>query len=431
MHESSIDKIPSSDAVPQANTTTGRLHIPTLPRTFVALSHYNYRLYWFGQIVSYSGNWMQTLAQGWLVLRLTNSPFLLGLIGFINSVPVLILSLWGGVVADRHAKRELLTVSQTVSMILAFILAILTFGGRVQFEHVAIITFCLGIVNAFDVPARHAFVVEVVGKEDLTNAIALNSTAFNIARVFGPATAGILVAAVGEAWAFTLNGLSFVAVIASLRAMRLPRWQPNGAAGSPRQQLREGLRYVRHSPATLGLLLIVGTTSLFGLAYATLMPVFARDVLRVGAGGQGLLMSSVGAGALAGALTVATFGSRGRRGRLLTAGNLILPIALIIFANARSFPLSIAAIACAGAGLIAQNVTANTLIQTLAPDELRGRVMSAWTMIILGLTPFGSFQAGLVAERFGAPAAVTMGALVCLATAIFVQVRLPHLRRLD
>ncbi len=431
MHESSIDKTPAAGTAPQANTTTGRLHIPTLPRTFVALSHYNYRLYWFGQIVSYSGSWMQTLAQGWLVLRLTDSPFLLGLIGFINSVPVLILSLWGGVVADRHARRDLLIVTQTVSMILAFILALLTFTRRVQFEHVAIIAFCLGVVNAFDVPARHAFVVEVVGKEDLTNAIALNSTAFNIARVFGPAVAGILVAAVGEAWAFTLNGLSFVAVIASLCAMHLPRWDSNGPAGSPWQRLREGLSYVRHSPPTLGLLLIVGMTSLFGMAYATLMPVFARDVLRVGAGGQGVLMSSVGAGALAGALTVATFGSRGQRGRLLTAGNLILPIALIIFANARWFPLSIAAIACAGAGLITQNVTANTLIQTLAPDVLRGRIMSVWTMIILGLTPFGAFQAGLVAERLGAPAAVTMGALVCLATAIFVQVRLPHLRRLD
>ncbi|MCC7354624.1 MAG: MFS transporter [Anaerolineae bacterium] len=431
MHESSVDKIPATGSVPQAHTPPGRLHFPTLPRTFVALSHYNYRLYWFGQIVSYSGNWMQSLAQGWLVLRLTDSPFLLGLVGFISSVPVLILSLWGGVVADRHAKRNLLTITQTVSMILAFVLAFLTFSGHVQFGHVTVIAFLLGIVNAFDVPARHAFVAEVVGKEDLTNAIALNSTAFNIARVCGPAAAGILVAVVGEAWAFTFNGLSFLAVIASLLAMRLPRWASNGTAGSPWQRLREGLSYVRHSPITLGLLAIVGTTSLFGVAYATLMPVFARDVLRVGATGQGLLMSSVGAGALAGALTVATYGSGGRRGRLLTAGNLVLPIALIIFANSRWFPLSMAAIACAGAGLITQNVTANTLIQTLAPDDLRGRVMSVWTMVIMGLMPFGSFQAGLLAERFGAPAAVTVGALVCLAAALLVQVRLPHLRSLD
>jgi MFS family permease len=402
----------------------------SLPSTFAALGYYNYRLYWFGQLVSFSGNWMQSVAQGWLVLRLTDSAFLLGLIGFIGSIPVLLFSLWGGVVADRVPKRRLLLVTQTLSMFLAFVLAFLTFSGRVRFGHVALVAFCLGIVNAFDAPTRQAFVVEVVEREDLVNAIALNSTAFNIARVFGPALAGIVVAAVGEAWAFTLNGLSFLAVLAGLLAMRLPCWHPDRLAGDPWERLREGLRYVRRSSVTLGLLFIVGATSLFGMAYATLMPVFARDILQVGAKGQGLLMSCVGIGALTGALTLATIGNRGQRGRLLVIGNLMLPTALIVFANSCLFPLSALAIAFAGAGLITQNVTANTLIQTLAPDALRGRVMSVWTLVIMGLMPFGSFQAGLIAERFGAPVAVTAGALVCLFVALLTQTRLPQLRHL-
>jgi MFS family permease len=374
---------------------------------------------------------MQSVAQGWLVLRLTDSPFLLGLVSFIASLPVLALSLWGGVVADRIPKRNLLLVTQTIAMVFAFILAGLTFTGVVRYQHVAAIAFCLGIVNAFDIPARQSFAADIVGKEDLTNAIALNSSAFNLARFLGPATAGVLVAVVGEAWAFTVNGLSFLAVIASLLAMRLTKPAQDGQRGSPWLKMREGLSYVRHSSVTLALVLLAGASSLFGMSYITLMPVFARDVLHVGAMGQGVLTSAVGAGALIGALSVATLGSRGQRGRLLTVGNLVLPVALFVFANSHLFTLSIVAAAGAGAGMITQNVTANTLIQTLAPDELRGRVMSVWTLVVAGFLPFGSFQAGLIAERFGAPAAVTVGAFACLAVALFVQTRLPHLRHLD
>jgi len=407
-----------------------RLSLALQP-TFRALRHRNYRLWWSGQLVSLTGTWMQTVAQSWLVFQLTNSAFLLGLTGFIGSLPILLLSLWGGVVADRVRKRNLLVATQTTAMLQAFLLAFLTLSGRVRVEHVLIMAAILGVVNAFDAPTRQAFTVEMVGKEDLMNAIALGSTLFNAARILGPAIAGVLVAIIGPGGCFTVNGVSFLAVIAGLLAMRLPPSPRVATSESALHNLQEGLAYVRSNSTVLSLLALVGTTSLFGMSYATLMPIFARDVLRVGAQGLGFLTATAGIGALIGALTLASLGRFRRKGLLLTAGNLLFPTALAAFALSRFFPLSLLCLMLAGWAMVAQNATANTLVQTTVPDHLRGRVMSVYTMLFMGMMPFGNLQAGTIASRFGAPFAVGLGATICALAALLILWRLPQLRRLE
>jgi MFS family permease len=402
-----------------------------LPQTFRALRHRNYRLWWSGQLVSLTGTWMQTVAQSWLVFQLTNSAFLLGLTGFIGSLPILLLSLWGGVVADRVHKRNLLVATQTTAMLQAFLLAFLTWSGKVRVEHVLIMAAILGVVNAFDAPARQAFTIEMVGKEDLMNAIALGSTLFNAARILGPAIAGVLLAVIGTAGCFTLNGVSFLAVIAGLLAMRLPSSPRAATSESALQNLKEGLAYVRSNSTVLSLLALVGTTSLFGMSYVTLMPIFARDVLKMGAQGLGFLTAAAGIGALVGALTLASLGRFRRKGLLLTAGNLLFPAAMAAFAFSRSFPLSLLCLVVAGWAMVAQNATANTLVQTTVPDHLRGRVMSVYTMLFMGMMPFGNLQAGTIASRFGAPFAVGLGAAICALAALLILWRLPQLRRLE
>jgi MFS family permease len=403
----------------------------TLSQTFRALRHRNYRLWWFGQLVSLTGTWMQTVAQGWLVLQLTNSAFLLGLTGFIGSLPVLLLSLWGGVVADRVPKRDLLVATQTTATLQAFLLAFLTWSGRVRVEHVLILAAILGVVNAFDAPARQAFTVEMVGKEDLMNAIALGSTMFNAARIIGPAIAGVLLAIIGTAGCFTVNGVSFLAVIVGLLAMRLPPTVTTATSEPLRRNLMQGLAYVRSNGTVLSLLALIGTTSVFGMPYAVLMPIFAQDVLKVGAQGLGFLTAAAGIGALVGALTLAFLGSFGRKGLLLTAGNLLIPALLAVFAFSRSFPLSLLCLVGVGWAMIAQNTTANTLVQITVPDHLRGRVMSVYTMLFMGMMPLGNLQAGTMASLLGAPFAVGLGAIACALAALLILWRLPQLRRLE
>jgi len=402
-----------------------------LPPTFRALRHRNYRLWWSGQLISLTGTWMQTVAQSWLVLQLTNSAFLLGLTGFIGSLPILLLSLWGGVVADRVHKRNLLVATQTTAMLQAFLLAFLTWRGLVRVEHVLVLAAVLGLVSAFDAPTRQAFTVEMVGKEDLMNAIALGSTLFNAARIIGPALAGVLLAIIGTAGCFTLNGVSFLAVIAGLLAMRLPPAPRVATSESALHNLREGLAYVRSNSMVLSLLALVGTTSVFGMPYAVLMPIFAQDVLKMGAQGLGFLTAAAGIGALIGALTLASLSRFGRKGLLLTAGNLLLPALLAAFAFSRSFPLSLLCLVGVGWAMIAQNTTANTLIQITVPDHLRGRVMSVYTLLFMGMTPLGNLQAGTVASLMGAPFAVGFGAAICALAALLILWRLPQLRRLE
>ncbi len=404
-----------------------------LQRTFTALRHRNYRLYWFGQIVSLIGTWMQSVGQGWLVYQLTNSPFALGLVGFSSALPVLALSLWGGVVTDRMNKRTIITITQAASMLQAFALWLLYVSGRIQVWHVIAAAFLLGLINAFDAPARQAFVIEMVSKEDLMNAIALSSSAFNSARILGPAIAGVLVSvpAVGIGGLFFLNGVSFLAVIAALLMMRLLPSPALARHGSVWASLVEGLRYVWHNPVVLTLESLVAVSSIFGMPYAALMPIFASDILKVGPEGYGLLLALTGVGALVGSLGLASLGNFRHKGWLLTAGNLLFPATLLALAFSRSYTLSMVIMVGVGWAMVTQNATANTLLQTMVPDRLRGRVMSVHALMFLGMTPFGNLQAGMVANFLGAPFAVGLGAVLAGLCGLFVFWRLPQVRRLE
>lgn len=411
-----------------------------LPQTFRAMRHRNYRLYWFGQLISLIGTWMQNVAQPWLVYRLTGSPLALGLVSFSQTLPILMFALPGGVIADRVDKRRMILTTQTTAMILAFLLAALTWTGAVQVWHVMLIAFVLGCSDAFDMPARQVFVAETVGKEDLMNAIALNSTMFNTARIIGPALAGVLVATVGEAGAFSLNGISYMAVIGMLLMMKvsaplvtLPQ------QGSLWLNLKEGLRYVRSNKTVSTLLGIMAVQSIFGFTYSTLMPVFARDVLQVGAEGQGLLLSATAFGSLIGALILASLGSFHHKGWLVSGGAFVFSSALLLFALSRSFVLSMLVLPLVGGAMILQMSSTQTLIQTSVPDALRGRVMSVWMMTVRGMQPFAGLQGGSMAALFsvlygtsnGAPLAVAIGAVICLVVAVTVFLRASYVRELE
>jgi MFS family permease len=386
-----------------------------LTRTFSALRHRNYRLFFAGQLVSLIGTWMQQMALAWLVYQLTNSALLLGIIGGIGSLPMALFSLLGGVVADRVNKRRVLLVTQSAMMLLAFVLAGLTGAGWIRAWQVAVLAAFSGTTMAFDMPARQALVVEMVGREDLMNAIALNSSIFNSARIIGPSLAGILVARLGPAWCFFVNGLSFLAVIVGLLLMR---FQPQAARTRVRgivEDSLEGLRYVRTNRMVLGLSALLAVFSIFGWSYNVLMPIFARDILRAGAQGLGLLMTSSGVGALVGALLVASLGGYPRRERILFGGGFLLSAAAAGFAFSRLLHLSMAILAVAGLGGVAVMSVANTLIQMSVPDHMRGRVMGVWALVNAGSAPLGSFQAGTLAQYLTAPVAVVIGAAITLA----------------
>jgi len=401
-----------------------------LPPMLRALRHRNYRLFFLGQLISLTGTWMQTVAQGWLVLRLTGSPLLLGLVAAASSLPVLLLSLPAGALADRVPKRRILLITQSVAMALAAILAWLTLGELVQVWHVMLLALMLGVVNAFDAPARQAFTVEMVGREDLLNAIALNSSVFNGARTVGPAVAGVVVALIGEGPAFLFNAASFVAVIAGLLMMRLPPFSaPAGGRGG--QQLREGLGYIAREPRVRALLIQVGAVSLFGYVYIPLLPYFARDVLGMGASGLGWLSASSGLGALSASLMLARLGEGVRRGRLLGAAVLIFPVCMIAFTASRTLPLAMLTLGLAGWAGVTSMALSNTLIQLIVPDNLRGRVMSVFTLCLMGLSPMGGMVAGAIAEAIGSvPLVVAASAGVALLIALAVAVRAPFLREL-
>lgn len=401
-----------------------------LSKTFAALRHRNYRLFFAGQLTSLTGTWMQNVAQSWLVYELTQSPLYLGIVSFASALPTLLFSLGAGVLVDRVPKRRLLLTTQTWAMLLAFILAADVFSGFVQAWHIVILSFLLGTVNAFDAPARQAFTVEMVEREDLMNAIALNSSIFNGARVIGPTLAGITLAALGPAWCFFLNGVSFIAVIVGLALMRVKPFVPEAHQHSAFAQLREGLGYIWHTQNVRTLIAMVAVSSVFGVGYMALLPAFARDILHQGATGLGLMSASVGTGALTGALVLASLGNYRRKGMLLTAGNLLLPLMVLLFAFSRVFPLSLLILVAAGWSFMVQNATANTLIQTTVPDRLRGRVMSVHTLAFMGLFPLGSLLAGTVAERFGVPIGAMFGGTIALALGLFWLWRAPYVRKL-
>ncbi|HZP02827.1 MAG TPA: MFS transporter [Terriglobia bacterium] len=405
-----------------------RKSAPRLPVMFRALGHRNYRLFFSGQMVSLIGTWMQSIAQSWLVYRLTGSSLLLGLVGFAGQIPVFLLAPVGGVFADRHSRHRIVIATQSASMTLAFILAALTLLEQIRVGEIMVLAGLLGVVNAFDIPARQAFIVEMVNGEDLINAIALNSAMFNGARILGPAIAGVTVAAIGEGWCFFSNGVSYLAVIAGLLLMTVPPRQREGRTLSGLESVLEGFRFVWHTGPIRALLLLLGVVSVTGMPYAVLMPIFADKILHGGPRGLGLLMGSTGVGALAATLTLAA--RRGVRGlgRWVFYASSGFGASLILFSLSRSFLLSLLLLLPAGFCMLLQMSSSNTLIQTMVPDALRGRVMSVYSMMFMGMAPFGSLLAGAVANRLGAPATVALGGTVCIAGSLVFRSKWQGLR---
>src|SRR5712671_1834015 len=385
-----------------------------------ALAHRNFRLFFIGQGISLVGTWMQNVGEGWLILTLTNSPLYVGLTAALSSLGVLLFSLYAGVIADRVDKRRVIILMQVAFMLEAFTVSILVWTGLIAVWQVLILATILGIASAFDIPMRQAFLVEMVGKDDLMNAIALNSSLFNAARVIGPAIAGLLIGTVGIAWCYFLNGLSYIAVIAGLLMMKLPDNPRPAKTTSSWTGFREVLAYLRADRRLRVLMILTGTISVFGFPYIAMMPVFARDVLHRGAAGYGALTSSIGIGAVIGALGIALTSARiRRRGRLMLVGGTSFGLLLILFSTSRNLALSMILLALAGCAMIVNNSITNTLLQTSAPDHLRGRIMGFYSFVFVGVAPVGAFLFGAVAERVGVPTTIaTGGAIVTLAVLI-------------
>jgi MFS family permease len=391
------------------------------------LRHRNFRLFFSGQLISLIGTWMQSVAQSWLVYRLTGSSLLLGAVGFASQIPVFLVAPLGGIAADRFNRQRVVIATQVSSMLLAFILAVLTLTHTVHKGHIFVLAALLGVVNAFDIPARQSFLVEMVGKEDLMNAIALNSSMFNGARIVGPAVAGILVAKIGEGWCFFANGVSYIAVIIGLVMMRVPP-SSRVSAGPALAHLIEGFRFARHTAPIRSLLMLLGLVSLVAMPYTVLMPVFADKILHGGARGLGILMGATGVGALLGALCLATrVGVRGL-GRWVAFSCGGFGISLALFCFSRSFWLSAMLLLPVGFCMMLQMSSSNTLIQAMVPDHLRGRVMAMYTMMFMGMAPFGSLLGGALADRLGAPLTVLLGSVACIAAATLFFLHLPRIR---
>ena len=415
-----------SDLAP-ANSAEPASASSRVPHGLRSLRHRNFQLFFGGQLISLIGTWMQNVAQAWLVYRLTGSSFLLGAVGFAGQIPVFLMAPVGGIVADRKNRRLVVIATQTASLLLALILSLLTLGKVVQVWHIFVLAAGLGVVNAFDIPARQAFIVDMVGKEDLINAIALNSSMFNGARVVGPAIAGILVARIGEGWCFFGNAVSYVAVIVGLILMRVT-WQRGTFSGSPLENIVEGFQYVRGTQPVRMLLLLLGLVSVVGMPYAVLMPIFADRILHRGANGLGILMGATGVGALIGALSLAF--KRGLKGlskwvMLSSAG---FGATLILFGISKSFWLSVAMLVPVGYCMMVQMASSNTLIQSMVPDRLRGRVMSVYSMMFMGMAPIGALGAGVVAHHLGAPLTVAIGGMTCMLGSAAFGIRLPVMR---
>jgi MFS family permease len=378
-------------------------------------------LFFVGQFISLIGTWMQRIAQAWLVLELTNSPFLLGLVGALQWLPVLFLSLLGGVTADRMSKRTLLIVTQMLQMLQAFALGLLILTGTIRFWHVALLAAVLGITAAFDIPARQAFIFEMVEGTDMMNAVALNSTIFNAARLFGPAAAGILIGTIGMSSAFLANGVSFIPVIGAFLLMRVRKAHTGvDVSAGLLAHLQEGIAYLGRTPAALQIITLVAALSILVMNYTVLVPVLAKSVLHQQAAGFGFLMSAQGAGALLGALGVASLSHLGPRSIFLFGGAAALALSNLILAGIRDAVSAAAVLGVAGASLVLFTATANTTLQVIDPDALRGRVMAMYAIVMGGMTPVGSMVSGALAEFWGAPGALAVGGVAGMAAVLAV-----------
>jgi MFS family permease len=421
------------------------------PKAFRALRHRNYRLFFFGQLVSIIGTWMQAIALQLLIVTLVpkeQAGMWLGINGLLPLIPLIPLALIAGSLVDRYPKRTIIVWTQTVMMLQAFALAALSWSGAVQMWQILTLTLIAGAANAIDVPARQAFVMEMVGDpDDLSSGIALNSAIFNLGRAIGPLLAGLLIAMLGYGAAFLVNGLSFLAVIAGLLMMRLPPYHKPAHQPKMKAHMKEGWQYLAQHRLLLVLMSLVAVSAFLSMPFITLMPIFAADQLATSAQPVvraacsfvtcqkpeavtfGLLMGVFGIGALAGALLAGTYGDRGR-GKLLTIGNLLFPATLLIFALSQSIWVSFVVLLGVGVSFILQNALSNTLIQVSSPDELRGRVMSVYSMVFQGMSRIGAMQAGFTASLVGAPLAVASGALLSLAYGLFVFFKWPQIRRM-
>jgi MFS family permease len=392
------------------------------------LRHRNFQLFFSGQLISLIGTWMQSVAQAWLVYRMTGSSLLLGSVGFASQFPVFLVAPLGGIVADHYNRQRVVIATQISSMILAVILAALTLTGTVRVWHIFVLAALLGVVNAFDIPGRQSFLVDMVGKEDLMNAIALNSSMFNGARIIGPAIAGVLVARIGEGWCFFANGVSYIAVIVGLLLMRVHPPSYADHRVSPLEHIIEGFRFVSRTAPMRAILLLLGLVSLVAMPYTVLMPIFAHRVLHGGARELGILMGATGVGALLGALTLAAkTGVRGL-GRWVAFACGGFGVSLILFSFSRNFYFSTALLLPVGFFMMLQMSSSNTLIQAMVPDHLRGRVMAVYSMMFMGMAPFGALFAGALADRLGAPITVAMGAVAAVGGAALFWLRLPKIR---
>lgn len=389
-----------------------------------ALRHRNYRLFFSGQTVSLIGTWITRVATSWLVYRLTKSELLLGVVAFASQIPLLVLAPFGGVLGDRWDRRRILVVTQVLSALQSLALAVLAFTGRITVAQIIALQVVQGIINAVDTPARQAFVVEMVdAPEDLPNAIALNSSMFNASRIVGPTVAGLLIAVVGEAWCFALDAISYVAVIASLIAMRFTARERPHKETHLIDELRVGWKYVIGFPPVSALLTQVTLVSVMGMPYAVLMPVIAAQVLHGGPHTYGILMTATGLGALAGTAYLASRHSVVGLGKVIVAATVALSVGLIAFSFSRTLLLSIAALPLVGAGMMLQAASANTILQTVVDEQLRGRVMAFYTMAVLGTQPLGSLLAGAVADRIGAQHTIFIGAIACLLGGLWFALR--------
>ncbi len=374
-----------------------------LAKTFIALRYPNFRLWFIGQVISLVGTWMQATAQGYLVYELTQSSGYLGIVAFANGFPTLIFALFGGLIADRISKRKMIVIAQSSMMVLALILAVLTFTGWVKAWHIVVLAFLLGTANAFDAPARQSFIVEMVDREHLSNAIALNSSIFNLGTVIGPSVAGLVYAWVGPGWCFTINGISFIGVIGALLLMKIPHQPMPEPSKSPLHNLSEGFRYIASERRIQVLLIYVGLLSVFGFSLMTLMPAWAVEVLGGDVRTNGLLLSARGAGSLIGALMIASIGISNLRQKVWQIGWCLMPLTLAFFAITRELWGSLTLMILVGWSFMAVLNISNALIQSYVPDHLRGRVMGVYVLVFMGTMPIGSLLVGGVAEKFGEP----------------------------
>jgi len=402
---------------------------PLVMETFAALKHHNYRLYFFGQLISGMGSWMQSTAQGYLVYQLTKSTTYLGLVVFMGGVATWIFTLFGGMVADRIPRRTLIIITQASMMILAFIQAILTFMNIIQPWHILVLALLLGVVTAFDVPARVSFALELVPREDITNAIALNSTLWNIAIVVGPSLAGFTYALFGPAWCFMINGISFIAVIIAALLMHTTKNKKPVHNSKPFADITEGLRYILSSRLILSLIGAVSLVNIFGAGVLNLLPAWATDILHGNELTNGLLVAARGFGALISSLMLASLIKFKIRGKLWITGFLVLPIALFIFALVRWVPLSLAVIVVIGWSLMMVTNNSSAMIHSEIPDALRGRVVAVLVLSFNGMIPFGALLAGLVAQQVGTPVTAIFSAAILLVFSLVAWVCFPDIRQ--